>query len=49
VDRRAKAKGIHGRLSPATIKKEIVTLRTSWNWGVRMGMIAGRFPNAGLR
>lgn len=49
VDRRAKAKGIHGRLSPATIKKEIVTLRTSWNWGVRMGIVTGRFPNAGLR
>jgi integrase len=49
VDRRAKAKGIHGRLSPATIRKEIVTLRTSWNWGVRMGIVTGRFPNAGLR
>ncbi|MDX2036810.1 MAG: site-specific integrase [Isosphaeraceae bacterium] len=49
VDRRAKAKGIHGRLSPATIKKEIVTLRTTWNWGVRMGFVTGRFPNAGLR
>jgi integrase len=49
VDRRAKAKGIHGRLSPATIKKEIVTLRTTWNWGVRMDLVTGRFPNAGLR
>jgi integrase len=49
VDRRARARGIHGRLSPATIKKEIVTLRTTWNWGVRMGIVTGRFPNAGLR
>jgi integrase len=49
VDRRARARGIRGRLSPATIKKEIVTLRTTWNWGVRMGIVTGRFPNAGLR
>jgi integrase len=49
ADRRAKASGIYARLSPATIKKEIVTLRTTWNWGVRMAMVSGRFPNAGLR
>ncbi|MFO0960927.1 MAG: hypothetical protein U0800_26400 [Isosphaeraceae bacterium] len=49
ADRRAKARGPRGRLSPATIRKEIVTLRTAWNWGVRMGLVAGRFPNAGLR
>ena len=49
ADRRTKAKGIHGRLSPATLKKEVVTLRTTWNWGVRMGLVTGRFPNAGLR
>jgi integrase len=50
VDRRAKAKGTGGkRLSPATIRKEIVSLRTAWNWGVRMGMVVGRFPYEGLR
>jgi site-specific recombinase XerD len=50
VDRRARAKGTGGkRLSPATICKEIVTLRTAWNWGARMGLVAGRFPYAGLR
>ena len=50
VDIRAKAKGMNGRrLSPATIKKEIVTLRTAWNWGVKMGLVSGRFPNDGLR
>ena len=49
VDRRAKAKGIRGKLSPATIKKEIITLRTTWNWGVRMDFVAGKFPNGGLR
>ena len=50
VDHRAQAKGISGkRLSPATIRKEIVCLRTAWNWGARMELVAGRFPNAGLR
>jgi hypothetical protein len=42
VDRRAKMKGVRGRLSPATIKKEVVTLRTAWNWGVNMNLLAGR-------
>ena len=37
------------RLSPATIKKEIVTLRTAWNWAEKMGMVTGRFPYHGLR
>jgi integrase len=37
------------RLSPASIKKEIVSLRTAWNWGVKMGLVSGRFPNDGLR
>jgi hypothetical protein len=50
VDRRSKAKGMSGkRLSPATIKKEIVTLRTAWNWGAKMGLVSGRFPYDGLR
>ena len=50
VERRAKAPGHRGRaLSPATIRKELVTLRTAWNWGVKMGHVAGRFPNGGLR
>jgi integrase len=50
VDGRAKARGTYGRrLSAATIKKEIVTLRTAWNWAVKMELVAGRFPNDGLR
>ena len=49
VDRRAKAKNVRGKLSPATIKKEIFTLRTTWNWGRKMDLVAGRFPNGGLR
>jgi AbrB family looped-hinge helix DNA binding protein len=50
VDRRSKAKGMNKRkLSAATIKKEIVTLRTVWNWGAKMKLVAGRFPYDGLR
>ena len=37
------------KLSPATIRKEIVTLRTAWNWGVQMGLLDGRFSIKGLR
>lgn len=49
VDKRAKAKGARGKLNPATIKKEIVSLRTAWNWGVRMKIVEGRYPYDGLR
>lgn len=49
VDRRAKMKGHKGRLSPATIRKEIVTLRTARNWAVLMGLLTGKFPYQGLR
>ena len=38
VDARALAKGRRGRtLSAATIKKELVTLRTAWNWARHAG------------
>ncbi len=49
VDRRARARGRRGPLNPATIEKEIVTLRTAWNWGVRMQIVSGRYPYDGLR
>jgi integrase len=49
VDKRAKEKGRRGTLNPATIKKEIVSLRTAWNWAVRMKIVAGRYPYDGLR
>ena len=50
VDRRGKKNGLKGKkLSPATIRKEIVTLRTAWNWGVQMGLVEGRFSIKGLR
>jgi integrase len=31
-------------ISPATIKKELITLRTAWNWGAGAGLVSGRFP-----
>ncbi len=50
VDSRTKDAGLNGRtLSPATIKKEIVTLRTAWNWAKRMKIVTERFPYEGLR
>lgn len=49
VTKRSTAKGWRGRkLSPVTIKKEIVTLRTAWNWAVPT-YLTGRFPNKGLK
>ena len=44
VNHRAKAK-----ISPVTIRKELATLRASWNWGETMGLTEGKFPNKGLR
>jgi integrase len=44
VNKRAAAK-----LAPATIRKEIATLRAAWNWGEPMGLTAGKLPNHGLR
>lgn len=31
-------------LSSATVKKELITLRTAWNWGVGAGLVIARFP-----
>ncbi len=36
-------------ISPATIKKEIVTLRTMWNWTKNMGHLEAPFPSRGLK
>lgn len=51
VDKRAKAKGSHGRrVSGGTIAKELISLRTAWNWGATatMKLVTGKFPNKGL-
>ena len=43
VDKRVMAKW-HGKpISAETIRKEVKTLRTAWNWGERMKMVTG--PN----
>ena len=34
--------------SAATIRKEVVTLRTAWNWGWRQLGLAEPFPGTGL-
>jgi integrase len=49
ADKWAKVKCRRGPLNPATIRKEIVTLRTAWNWGIRMKLVSGRYPCDGLR
>lgn len=49
VTKRSKAKGRKGSLSPATCKKEVVTLRTVWNWGLRMKLVEHPFPSRGLK
>ncbi len=42
VDRRAKL------VAPITIKKEIDTFRSAWNWGLRMKVVGHPLPTAGL-
>jgi integrase len=49
VDRRAKVKVRGKYIGEATLRKEIVTLRTAWNWGAKMGLVPKDYPNDGLR
>ena len=42
VDRRC------AKVSPATAAKEIATLRTAWNWGLRMKLVSVTCPVKGL-
>ncbi|QDT00419.1 tyrosine-type recombinase/integrase [Adhaeretor mobilis] len=50
IDERGKAPGIRGKkLSPATIKKELTTLRTMWNWAKDAGHLTGQLPLKGTR
>jgi len=50
VRERAKHKGRRkGKVSPATIRKELSTLSSVWSWGRVTGRVAGPFPNKGLR
>ena len=36
------------KVAAITIKKELDTLRSAWNWGKRMGHVQDDFPGAGL-
>ena len=50
VDERSKDDGTRGKkLSPATIKKELTTLRTLWNWARNAEYLKRAFPSRGLR
>lgn len=50
VDRRSQNKGNQGKnLSPATIKKELTTLRSLWNWAKNTEYLTRTFPSRGLR
>jgi len=42
VDRRRRA------VAAVTIRKEVDTLRSAWNWAGRMGHVRGEFPGKGL-
>jgi integrase len=44
IDRRCGKDGVAG----ITVKKELDTFRSAWNWGKRMGQVEGDFPGAGL-
>lgn len=48
IDRRLGKKYRGRRLSPVTVRKEVTTLRTIWNWGVLHGLVSGSFPSKGL-
>jgi hypothetical protein len=49
VDKRAKDRGLTGPLSPVTIRKEVVTLRTVWNWAKHSKLVDSEFPARGLK
>ncbi len=50
VEQRSKEPGLRGTtIRPATLKKEIVTLRTAWNWALHAKLLKRPFPVRGLR
>jgi integrase len=49
ITRRSKALGIRKRkLSAYTMRKEISSFRTIWNWAIQRGLLTASFPNQGL-
>lgn len=49
IDKRSRDPGLAGTLSPTTIRKEVVTLRTVWNWARHSNLVKGDFPTRGLK
>jgi len=49
IDKRSNDPGRSGLLSPTTIRKEVVTLRTVWNWAKHSKLVQGDFPTRGLK
>lgn len=49
IDKRSNDPGRSGLLSPTTIRKEVVTLRTIWNWAKHSKLVYGEFPTRGLK
>lgn len=49
VEERSKDNGLNGLLSPTTIRKEVVTLRTVWNWAKQSKLLQGDLPTIGLK
>ena len=51
VNKRSREKGTRGRtVGASTIQKEIVTLRSTWNWAIKTGLLQESvFPSKGLR
>lgn len=50
VRKRSQDPGRRGRtVTPGTVRKSLVTLRTVWKWGVENGYVMGAFPHVGLK
>jgi hypothetical protein len=49
IDKRSNDEGLAGLLSPTTIRKEVVTLRTVWNWARHCKLVQSDFPAQGLK
>lgn len=45
IAKRSRDRGLNGSLSPTTIRKEIVTLRTVWNWAKRSKLVQEVCPD----
>jgi integrase len=49
IEKRSRDSGLNGLLSPVTIRKEITTLRTMFNWAKHCKLLQGEFPAKGLK